>query len=140
MQRRRFLALAATGVGTTAGCTDDTDYQSGNQNPDGDDSGGQDSDEALEILEHELVRENQGSRSEKVTVEGRAENTSDRQLSYVEVRARFYNEQGDQIETSLDNTNDLDAGQTWAFEIMFPGFGEDARAVADYDIGVGTEW
>jgi len=78
--------------------------------------------------------------SEQVGVEGRAENTSDESFSYVEVRARFYNENGDLLESFLDNINDFGAGQTWAFEIMYPAFGEDAQEVADYDIAVGTSF
>lgn len=96
--------------------------------------------EDVEILEHELVRQDEGTMAEQVSVEGRAENTSDQSFSYAEVRARFYNENGDLLESFIDNINDFAAGQTWAFEIVYPGIGEDAQEVADYDIAVGTNF
>jgi hypothetical protein len=142
MDRRAYLSLGVGAMAAIAGCSDETDFEEGNTggNGNGDSDSSGDSDDALEILEHELVRENAGSASETVSVEGRAENVGDQQLSYVEVRARFYNEAGDQLDSSLDNTNDLDPGTTWAFEIQHFAIGEDAAEVADYDIGVGTEF
>lgn len=144
MNRRKYLATTAVSVATLAGCTEDTDYEdgSGNGTGNGGDGNGEESDpdDALEILEHEMVREDEGTMAETVSVEGRAENVGDRQLSYVEVRARFYNEAGDQLDSSLDNVNDLDPGATWAFNIQHFAMGEDAAEVADYDIGVGTEF
>lgn len=138
MRRRQLIAVIGTGIAASlAGCGDDTDYEA--QGGD-DDDGSDGSEQKLEILEHEMVREDEGTDYESLTIEGRAENVSDSRLDYTEVQARFYNEQGDQIETGLANTNDLDAGATWAFEIMYVGMGEDARAVAEYDIGVGTNW
>jgi hypothetical protein len=136
MDRRKFLQAGGAVIvsASVAGCGEDTNYEDGSGGGNG---GG--SEEALEILEHELVREDEGTMSETVKVEGRAENVSEEQLSYVEVRARFYNDQGDQLESSLDNTNDLGTGSTWAFEIQYPAIGEDAAEVADYDIGVGTD-
>lgn len=139
MHRRQVLGIVGTGIVTSlAGCGDDTDYEDGGENQAGGNGGG--SDTKLEILEHEAVREDPGTSYESLHIEGRAENVSDSRLDYVEVEARFYNEAGDQIETGLANTNDLDAGATWAFEIMFMGMGEDAREVASYDIGVGSNW
>lgn len=141
MLRRGFL----TGVGTTvtvtlAGCgTDDPEFESGNGEG-GDDSSTSEPDNDLEILKHQLVRENEGTRSERVSVEGSAENTSDGQLSYAEVRARFLDEDGTLLESSLDNVNDLGSGMKWQFEIRFPGSGEDAAAVSEYEIAVGNSY
>jgi len=142
------MALTSGAVVTSlAGCSgEDTDFEEGNTGSNDEDDGGDDgSDEAtvqddVEILEHELVREDEGGMAEQVSVEGRAENTSDESFSYVEIRARFYNEDGDLLDSFLDNINDFGAGQTWAFEVMYPGIGEDAQEVADYDIAVGTSF
>ena len=147
MLRRGFL----TGVGTAAsatlaGCgTDDPEFESGNNGNGGNGEGDGNSptsepDGDIEILEHQLVRENEGTNSETVSVEGSAENTSGEQLSYAEVRARFLDEDGALLESSLDNVNDLGSEMTWQFEISFPGFGEDAAAVSEYEIAVGNTY
>ena len=152
MERRKFLAVAGAGAVTgIAGCSGETDYEEGNSggSESSDESssdssnsadGGSEQEAELEILEHELVIEDEGSQFASAAIEGRAENVGDSQLGYAEVRARFYNSQGDQMETGLANTNDLDAGQTWAFEIMFLGNGEDVAEIDDYDIGVGSNF
>lgn len=156
MNRRTYLALGGVAVTALAGCTDgdDREYESGDGTDDQDGNQGDevestptptedpepDPETALEILEHELIREDGGTAVETVSVEGRAENVSDRQLSYAEVRARFYNEAGDQLDSSLDNTNDLDSGATWAFDIQYFAIGEDAAEVDSYDIAPGTEF
>lgn len=141
MHRRTFVtATAATAA--LAGCaSDDPNYEDGDSNTG---SGGGDDGASVEedvvIREHELVREDEGSMSESVSVKGRAENTSDQTFSYVEVRARFYNEAGDMLDSMIDNINDLEPGQTWSFEIQYLGIGDDAAEVADYDIAVGTSF
>jgi len=155
MERRKFLALGGGMLSVTiAGCGgDETEFEEGNggggnggdgsepdENQDQEEEEEVDAEEALNIIEHELVRSDEGGPAEQVSVEGRAENISGRQLAYAEVRARFYNENGDQIESFLDNINDLDSGSTWAFEIMYPGIGDDARDVDSYDIGIGANF
>ena len=146
MDRRKFI-MAGCGMLsiTVAGCGgDETEFEEGNGGGNGGNEptqeGEEDADEAIEVLEHTMVREEEGTMAEQVSIEGRAENVSDSQLSYAEVRARFYNEQGDQLDSFLDNVNDLDPGATWAFEILYPAIGEDAQEVDSYDIGVGANF
>jgi hypothetical protein len=141
MLRRGFLAGVGTAASATlAGCgTDDPEFESGNGGG-GDDSSTSEPDNDIEILEHQLLRENEGTNSERVSVEGSAENTSGEQLSYAEVRARFLDEDGALLESSLDNVNDLGSEMKWQFEISFPGFGEDAAAVSEYEIAVGNTY
>ena len=123
------MLLGGAATATLAGCTeDDPEYENGgssNGENDGDDG------PQLEILEHELVIEQ--NLIDDVRVEGIVENQSDEMLSYVEVRVRVYDEDGNQLDRYFTNTSDLDAGQTWAFEVMIL---EDADDVADYDIVV----
>lgn len=146
MFRRKFLTVGAAVAGATVigGCTDtdDPEFESGNggSGDSGSDGGGEETsaDETLVIQSHELVRENENTQSEAVSVEGTAENGSSDQLSYAEVRARFLDEDGTLLESSLDNVNDLGSGMKWQFEIRFPGYGDDARAVSDYEIAVGN--
>lgn len=96
-------------------------------------------DEALAILEHELVREDSGTAWESVSVEGIAQNVSGTQLDYVEISVNFYDEDGVRIDRFLANTNDLDDQEKWAFEVMAIGLiGEDAAEVVDYEISIET--
>ena len=99
-----------------------------------DSSNDRESDEKIKILNHELTYGEYGT----LSVTGTAENVVDRQLSYVEIRVKFYDEDGALIETFFDNINDLDAGEKWKFDVMYPGM--DTYEVDDYDIGVGTVW
>jgi hypothetical protein len=72
-----------------------------------------------------------------VKVEGEAENVSGGELDYAEVEVKFY--EGDTLaESFLDNINGWSAGETWAFEVQYPGIGEDAAAITDYEIRAGT--
>lgn len=91
----------------------------------------------IELLSHEMVREDEGGMAETVAVEGEAENVSGAELSYAEVEMKSY--EGDTLaESFLDNINGWSAGETRAFELQYPGIGEDAAAITDYEIRAGT--
>lgn len=94
----------------------------------------------LVVLSHELVREDEGTAYETVAVVGQARNNTDRNLGYAEIRVKFYDESGALLDSSLDNINDLGPGETWNFEATMFAFGEDAAAVASYQIAVGTNF
>jgi hypothetical protein len=155
MQRRKYLATIGATVGglALAGCSesDSGDFEDGNgdggdsNNNDGNSggettsggNGGDGSSNDIELLSHEMVREDEGGAAESVKVEGEAENVSGGELSYAEVEVKFY-EEDTLAESFLDNINNLSAGETWAFEVQFPGIGEDAAAITDYQIRAGT--
>ena len=65
-------------------------------------------------------------------VEGIVENTTDSVKDYVQVQVRAYDADGNQLDSYLDNTTDLQAGGTWAFEVMII----DYEDMEEYDIGV----
>jgi len=90
------------------------------------------SEEDIEITEHELVVD-EGDFYTDVYVEGVVSNNADTMARYVQVTVRVYNEAGNQLDSYIDNTNDLSGGGTWAFEVMIF---EDAEDIADYDIAV----
>lgn len=123
-----------------AGCSsgEETEYESGNGNGDTDSEENGDEDDSpdedkLVIREHELVIEDEGEPLESVTVEGIVENNSDEQASYVEVSVRVFDADGNQLDSYIANTTDLDGGSTWAFEVMIF---EDSEDIDDYDIAV----
>ncbi len=90
--------------------------------------------EKLEILSHSMSTTEFGL----LVIKGVAKNVSSSNLSYAEVRVKFYDAAGNLIDTSLDNINDLAAGETWSFEVMY--FGMDTENVKSYKIGVGSVW
>lgn len=86
----------------------------------------------LAIREHELVVESD-EYSDEISVEGIIENTTDEMKDYVEVSARVYDADGNQLNNYWTNTTDLQAGGTWKFEIMIY---EEADDIEEYDIRV----
>ena len=148
MHRRTFITSSVASLAALAGCGGETEYEDGNEDSgtagetessedDGDSGETEESDTDIELLDHELVRESrESSDREDVHVEGTAENTGDSQLSYAEIRVRWYDDEGNQLDSSLDNINDLNPGRTWKFEVPYLG---DGREVAEYDIAPGTE-
>ena len=152
LNRRRYLATLGTTASALAlaGCSEDDsgDFEEGNDGGNGNNndgnsggdttSGGNDGNSNdVELLSHEMVREDEDSAAESVKVEGEAENVSGGELSYAEVEVKFY--EGDTLaESFLDNINGWSAGETWAFEVQYPGMGEDAAAITDYEIRAGT--
>lgn len=149
MHRRQYLTTiaATTGALALAGCSESEsgDFEEGNGDGNGnsgDDTtsggdGGGGSSNDVELVSHEMVREDEGGPAESVKVEGEAENVSGGELSYAEVDVKFY-EEDTLAESFLNNINNLGAGETWAFEVQFPGIGEDAAAITDYEIRAGT--
>lgn len=124
---RKFLLLGLIAIVLIAGCTSETEYGTGQA------IAGEPT-EKIEILDHKMEYGEYGS----LMVTGTAKNVGDKQLSYAEIRVRFYDKDDSLLSTSFDNINDLDAGQTWKFKVLY--FSMDVEEVDHYDIGVGTVW
>lgn len=156
VHRRAYLGgLAGLSV-VIAGCldpndddddpeeTDDTDSADDDTEPidDADDSTGDEEDPEeieegenlleyadFEIIEHELVEDDLGN----ARVEGVVVNHLDEERSYVAVDVRFYNEDGQLIDSAFTNETDVPADAEWVFEVMTT---QDYEDVAEYDIRV----
>lgn len=126
MNRRSVLALAIVGASGCLGYFEDGEGED-LTNPDD-----------LVIAWHDLVRENPGTEEERVYVFGIVKNEGDRELSYVEVRATFLDAEGEELDSVIEHVEDVTSGEEWEFEIEFPRYGEEAAAVADYELEVGT--
>lgn len=152
LNRRRYLTTLATTASALAlaGCSESEsgDFEEGNDGGNGNNNDGNSGGDTtsggnggnsndIELLSHEMVREDEGGPAESVKVEGEAENVSGGELSYAEVEVKFY-EDDTLAESFLDNINGWSAGETWAFEVQYPGIGEDAAAITDYEIRAGT--
>lgn len=81
----------------------------------------------LKILEHEYTEDDYSG-----YIEGIVENTTDETKSYVQVQARGYDADGNQLDSYIDNTTDLQGGGTWKFEVMVI----DHEEIEEYDIAV----
>ena len=142
MRRRALLARTAllTTAAGLAGCTDagdgtaaptesptasPTPTPSTVETPAGD---------ALAVVDHELTRSNEGSDSELVSVDAVIENERESAVTDVRAVARFFDEAGDVLDRSEAHTSRLAAGGRWEVELVFPGSGDDARAVAEYQL------
>jgi len=69
------------------------------------------------------------------TVTGRAENTIDSSIGYLEAAATFSAENGNVLGSGFTNITDLPAGETWRFEIEFTSYSTDAGDdVSDYEL------
>ena len=110
----------------------ETNYQTGNVIDDKEST--QETTKLLTILSHEMTHGEYGN----MIITGIAENTANKQLSYAEIKVKFFDEEGVLIETFLDNINDLDSGEKWKFEVIYPGL--DSYKVKDYSIAVGSVW
>lgn len=126
MHRRAFLSLAllAPGAGCLEYVRDDGDELTELAD--------------VEIVWHDLVRDDPGTEDERVTVWGVVRNAGDRGLNYVEIRATFFDADGEELETVIENVDDVTSGEEWPFEIEFPRFGEAAAAVETYELEPAT--
>lgn len=76
----------------------------------------EDSKKDVKILSDKLE---EGDMSSKVV--GEVKNTSGKKQSYVGVEVKFKDSEGTRVGEGLDNTTDLPAGETWAFEAAYLG-------------------
>ena len=138
--RRRAL-LGVVGATALAGCGgrlggDPTDTDSPTESQTTDETTTTDPAPRLELASSELVRSNEGSESELARVTGTVRNASDETVPEATVTATFEDADGEPLDRASANTSDLSPGQTWSFELVYPGTGEDARAVEDYSLAV----
>jgi len=116
------ITLVVMLVPSLIGCTE-TQYEPGESTP---------ATEKLQILSHGMGVTEYGA----PMVTGTAKNVSSSNLSYAEVRVKFYDAAGTLLDTSLDNINDLGPAGTWSFEVIY--FGSNPENVKSYKIGVGS--
>lgn len=143
--RRRAL-LSSIALVALAGCTSDEDEEEEDEMEEEEEEE-EDPEEGdrVEIVESELVREDVGTDEESVAVRGIVEVKPDAEVSYVEVRALFYDAEGELLDSIIEQIEgvgrhgDDPEGQRWEFEIVYPYVGEDAAEVEHYELEVGTE-
>ena len=125
MKRRLFLVCA---VGSTAGCLEVLE-ENGEEITEPRD---------VRIVHDELIRDNPGTEDERVYIWGVVRNVGDRELSLVEIRATFYDDEGEELDRVIENVPEVTAEEEWVFEIEFPDFGERAAMVAGYELEIVT--
>ena len=67
----------------------------------------------LEVIEHHSCSTEYGVKA----VCGTVQNNTDENYSYAQISVNFYNSNGDLMESSLDNINNLGSGQKWKFKV-----------------------
>ncbi|MFP8955753.1 FxLYD domain-containing protein [Natrialbaceae archaeon A-CW3] len=128
MKRRSLLALTALGSAALSGCLDFfTENGEGIIEP-----------ASLIILWSDIIRENPGTDDERVSIWGVIRNEGERQPTYVEVRATFFDADGEELDTVIEHVDDTTEDDDWPFEVEYPAFGEEAREVSDYELEPAT--
>lgn len=130
MNRRSFLLVA--GLSSTAGCLER--IQGDNDEIDVRDQ--------VEIVRDDLVRDNPGTEEERVYVWGTVRYDGDRELSLIEIQARFLDEEEEVLQTVVENVRGVDPEDEdqneWEFQIEYPHYGEEAAEVDAYELEVVT--
>jgi len=90
----------------------------------------------LKLGDHELARSNEGSESELASVVGTVRNPTEETVPEATVTATFLDADGEALDRASASVSDLSPGGSWSFELVYPGTGEDARAVEDYRLAV----
>lgn len=142
--RRRAL-LSSIALVALAGCTSDEDEEEEDEVEEEEEEEDPEEGDRVEIVESELVREDVGTEEESVAVRGIVEVKPDAEVSYVEVRALFYDAEGERLDSVIEQIDEVGRhgddpeGQRWEFEIDYPYTGEDAAEVESYELEIGTE-
>jgi hypothetical protein len=144
--RRRYL-LSSIALAAFAGCTGNDEEPEEDDEPEDEEETYPEEGERVEIIESELVREDAGTEEEAVAVHGIAQVKPDVEVSYVEIRARFYDAEDDLLDSTIEQVDAVDLhgedddpeGRRWEFEIVYPYTGERAAEVESYELEIGTE-
>ncbi|MEM4782591.1 MAG: FxLYD domain-containing protein [Halalkalicoccus sp.] len=144
MRRRELLAsvLAAPALAGCVGNGGPIPEEPTDPDPDEDDDPDDDppeEGERVEIAESLLVRRDVGTDEETVSVWGVVVPIADVEVSYVEVRAGFFDGEGDLVDTTIEQVEIDPDEDRWEFEVTYPGVGEQAAAIEEYELEVGTE-
>lgn len=87
---------------------------------------------SLEVIEHALLRSNDGSESELATVAATVSNTGAEAVTNVRIVTRFFDIEQTLLDERSARTDRIAASGAWDVELTFGGSGDEARAVTDY--------
>ena len=90
--------------------------------------------EQVKILNHSM----ENNTYDNLVVSGIVENIANKDLGYVEIKIKFYDNEGNVLRTTSESITDLKNSEKWRFESIYPSF--DTSNVADYEISVGEVW
>ncbi|WP_126665272.1 FxLYD domain-containing protein [Haloterrigena salifodinae] len=119
-RRKAIVGIGGATTALLAGCSgseDNGDSASSNGDENGDENGNENGGDSgsVEILEHEAVEAEYG---DSVNIEGKIQNNTGEEQSYIEVSALFYDSEGTRVGDGMDNFNDVADGSTLSFEIV----------------------
>lgn len=148
MNRRKFIAATGVTIATVvSGCTGVEESPEDSVNSDDDPTetaatgGGDDTTETPETetttteapettvetteqAKAKIVEHDSYEKEFELGVEGKVKNVTDSTLDYLEVEVKFYDKDGNRIGDNFTNVEDLGAGKTWEFSLMFLEDGE----------------
>lgn len=125
-----FCVLLVASVVAVSGCTGNDNFNQSSNSSSSSNSGS--SDEKLQIVNHKMTQGSYGT----YEVTGQAKNIGNTNLGYASIDVKFYDSQGNLLNSGLDNINNLGPGETWNFKALYTGEGKPAS----YKIAVGSSF
>lgn len=136
MYRRQLLSVVGVAAtASVAGCNGAEGPENGTPTEEDDE---ENEERALRIVDHELVREADGTEEETVAIEGAVAIVGDAEPSYIEVQGRFYDEEEELLDSTIERIEEIAETGPMSFRIEFPHVGERAAAVNGYDVQIAT--
>lgn len=121
--RRRVLRIGAVFAAGLGGCTEGaTDHSAGAQ---------PDQSMDVEIVEHEMQRDDLGN----ATVDVLVENSGDESINYLEAQAVLFNAADERVGDGLANTTNVPPGEQVRFDVLTTA---DYDAVDHYEVNART--
>ncbi|MDF1533283.1 MAG: FxLYD domain-containing protein [Methanosarcinaceae archaeon] len=88
----------------------------------------------VEFIEHNPEVDEIGM----IYVVGKLKNTDDRSISFIEIYVKFYDDEGNLLDSSYEYIENLGPGEIWNFKIMYIGLNDEDAA--SYKIAVSTDY
>jgi len=130
------IALAGcSGEESEDSASGSNDNSGSNSNSNGDSDSGSNSNSNDDKQEVKIVEHDTYEKEFESGVKGKVKNVSDSTLDYVEVEVKFYDKDGNRLGDNFTNVEELGAGKTWEFKLMFLDDGE----FADYKLTATTD-
>ncbi|MGB9977876.1 FxLYD domain-containing protein [Methanobacterium sp.] len=122
-----IVGLVLMIVVASSGCTSNDNFSSNKSSAVGTPSNNSTSvsDSNLQIVSSKMVSDGYGG----YTVKGQAKNIGSETLGYASIDVKFYDKNGDLLDSSFDNINNLAPGETWNFKAYYYGDGKPAKYV-----------
>jgi hypothetical protein len=88
----------------------------------------------ISIIETNLYKNENGG----LIVEGKIKNNLNKNLTYLEVVVKFYDQNNNLLNSQIDSVNFINHRETWKFLVYYTR--KDYEEVKDYKVSIGEYW